>query len=157
VPAAAKIPDSLTVATVIDARFPVGAVALYSDTASVTPDPLTPGALPAPSAVRPTLAEWEPGRMRITLEGADAKPSYLLIAETWYPEWRATVDGREAAVLRADHALLSVVVPAGAQSVELSHHSPIYQTGKLVTLAALLLTAGLIAVPMLPRWRAVRV
>ncbi len=89
--------------------------------------------------------------MRVTLDGAAAKPTYLVIGETWYPDWHATVDGKAAPVLRADHALLSVVLPPGAREVTLRFASAAYARGKLVTLAAVLVTLALLAAPRWPR------
>lgn len=42
----------------------------------------------------------------------------LRLADLWYPDWTATVDGKPAEILRADHALRAVVVPAGEHVVE---------------------------------------
>jgi hypothetical protein len=151
---AAKVPEAQLVPTVIDPRFPLNSVVLYSDTTSVTPEPLN-GKVPAPPAVRATLAEWAPGRMRIRLDGDAAKPSYLLIGETWHPDWHAEVDGKAAPVLRANEALLSVVLPPGARQVGLHFHSTQYDRGRLVTWVALLLTAALFVWPYLGRWRRV--
>lgn len=153
-PGAAKLPDDQVVATVIDPRFPYDALALYPDTASVSPEPIRAGQLPPPSNVRATLADWAPGRMRIILEGNDPKPAYLLVSETWYPDWHARVDGKPAALLRADHALLSVVVPPGAREVTLDFSSAAYARGKLVTLGALLVALALVLVPALRARRA---
>jgi hypothetical protein len=153
-PGAAKLPDDQVVATVVDPRFPYDVLALYPDTASVSPEPIRAGQLPQPSHVRATLADWAPGRMRITLEGSDPKPAYLLVSETWYPDWHARVDGKPAALLRADHALLSVVVPPGAREVTLDFSSAAYARGKLVTLAALLVALALVLVPVLRARRA---
>ena len=153
VPAAAKVPEDQLVPTVIDPRFPYSFVALYPDTASVTPEPIRGGQLPAPSPVKATLAAWAPGQMRIALQGAAAKPSYLIVGETWYPDWHATVDGKSAPVHRADHALISVVLPPGAREVSLHFASAAYARGKLVTLAALLVTALLLATPLWTRRR----
>jgi uncharacterized membrane protein YfhO len=89
--------------------------------------------------------------MRITLEGAASKPSYLLIAENWYPDWHATVDGKPAPLYRADHTLLSVVLPPGAREVTLRFASAAYVRGQLVTLAALLVTLALLAASWWPR------
>jgi uncharacterized membrane protein YfhO len=77
----------------------------------------------------------------------------LVISETWCPDWHATVDGRPATVLRADHALLSVVVPPGGREVTLRFASAAYARGKLVTLAAVLVTLALLAAPWWPRRR----
>jgi hypothetical protein len=153
VPAAAKLPEDQLVPTVIDPRFPYNSVALYPDTASVTPEPIRGGQLAAPSPVKATLAAWAPGQMRIALQGAAAKPSYLVVGETWYPDWHATVDGKPAPVHRADHALISVVLPPGAREVSLHFASAAYARGKLVTLAALLVTALLLATPLWTRRR----
>jgi uncharacterized membrane protein YfhO len=103
-----------------------------------------------PVPVRATLADWAPGQMRITLDGAAERPSYLVVGETWYPDWHAAVDGKSAPLLRADHALLSVVLPPGAREVTLHFASATYAKGKLVTLAALLATAVLLSAPL---WR----
>src|SRR2546421_9438861 len=61
--------------------------------------------------------------------------SYLLIAENWYPDWEATVDGQPAAVLRGDYSLLTVALPAGAKVVELrseEHTSELQSRSDLV-------------------------
>jgi uncharacterized membrane protein YfhO len=93
--------------------------------------------------------------MRITLEGAAAKPSYLLVAENWYPDWHAKVDGRATPVHRADHTLLSVVLPAGAKEVTFTFASAAYSKGKLVTLLAVLVTVALLGASWWPGRRAV--
>lgn len=149
--AAVKVPDDQTVATVIDPRFPVSRLVLFSDTAAVTPARIAPGKIPSPPEVTARLTEWAPGRMRVALSGQDSVQTYLLISETWYPDWHVTVDGKPAAALRGDNALLTVALPAGARDVALQFHSPSYDRGKLVTALALLLTAALIAVPRIRR------
>ena len=142
IPGAAKLPEDQAVATVVDPRFPVDAVLLLPDTASVTP-----AAIPSLGAdstkVQASLAEWMPGRMRITLEGSEQRPLYLLVGETWYPDWHAEVDGRAAAVHRGDHALLAIELPPGAREVRLSFASADYARGKLVSLSALLVIIAL--------------
>ena len=153
-PGAAKLPEDQVVPTVIDPRFPYQAIALYSDTvSSVRPEPIRGGQPPAPVPVTPTLASWAPGEIRITLTGAATKPSYLIVGETWYPDWHATVDGQPAPVLRGDHALLSVVLPPGAREVTLQFASAAYRRGQLVTLVAVLVTLGLFASRWWPRRR----
>jgi uncharacterized membrane protein YfhO len=63
------------------------------------------------------------------------------------------VDGKPAPVLRGDHALLTVPVPAGAREVALDFHSPEYARGKLISLLALLGIAGLSGWTLLRRRR----
>jgi hypothetical protein len=142
IPGAARLPEEQAVATVVDPRFPVDAVVLLPDTAS-----LTPAAIPSLGAdstkVRASLAEWAPGRMRISLEGEEQRPLYLLISETWYPDWHAEVDGQAVPVLRGDHALLTIELPPGSRDVQLHFASEDYTRGKIMTLLALLVILGL--------------
>jgi hypothetical protein len=139
-PVAAKVPNGQTAPTVVNPRFPVRQVALYPDSATLELPPL-PQPLPAPT-VTAAVTDWRPGSMRIALTGQSAGAGYLVVAENWYPDWTATVDGQPVPVRRADHSLLSVVVPAGAREVTFRFDSPAYRTGKLVTLFSLLLAAG---------------
>ena len=67
-------------------------VALYPDSAPVTPAPLD-DQLPAAPTATARLLSWDAGRMRIGIEGRDERPLYLVIGENWYKDWRATLDG----------------------------------------------------------------
>jgi len=145
---AAKLAEDQIVPTVLDQRFPYNQLALYSDSASLSPDKIRPGQIPGPTPVTASVAAWAPGEMRITLSGSASTPSYLVVGENWYPDWHATVDGKPAAVHRADYTLLSVVLPPGAREVRLWFASRSYPLGKVVTALALLITLGLYAVPL---------
>ncbi len=146
-PAVVKVPDAQAPAALADPRFPYQQVAVVPDTVALTPEPIRPGQLPEPAVSRAEVAEWEPGRMRIALTGQDPKPTYLVVSESWYPDWHASVDGKDAPLLRIDHALLGVVLPPGAREVRLWFESASYARGRVVTVLAVLLTAGLLASP----------
>jgi len=149
--AAAKAPDDQIVNAVVDPRFPYDRVVLYPDTASVAVEDIS--RIPDPSPVSPTLAQWEPGSMRVELDGAVDRPQYLLVAETWYPDWHATVDGVPTAVLRGQGALLSVELPPGASEVELTFRTSGYRTGAVISLLSLVGVLVWITVPMVLRRR----
>jgi hypothetical protein len=152
VPGAAKLPEDQAVPTIVDPRFPLNSVVLLPDTTSVTPPPLN--TQQEPSSVRASVADWAPGRMRIALEGSDRRPLYLVVAENWYRDWHATVDGKPAPVLRGDYTLITVPVPPGAREVRLDFASPAYRMGRWITWVALLVIAGLLAWPVIQRRRA---
>ncbi len=141
VPGAAKLPEGQVVATIVDARFPVNSVVVLPDTASIKPEPLRTQGDSTP--VRATLAEWAPGKMRVTLQGSDPRPTYLVVAENWYPDWHAQVDGKSVAVHRGNHTLLTVALPSGAREVTFSFGSARYRLGRVVTLLAVLAALGL--------------
>ena len=87
-----------------------------------------------------------PDELMIELPGLQA--GFVVCREQWAPGWRAQVDGVEAPVLRVNHALRAVPVPAGARRVELRHADEQARLGLVVSiLAALALWAA---------WRAER-
>jgi len=84
-------------------------------------------------------------RVNVTTPGA----GLLRLADQWYPDWQATVDGKPAEILRADHLLRAVVVPAGRHAVEFRFVSKSVAQGLTLSLvsagiALLLLGAGIV-------------
>jgi hypothetical protein len=137
VPAAAKGDTDQIVPTLIDPRLDFNRIVLFDRTEAINPLPVTE--MPAPSPSRATFAHWSPGRMSIAIDPAPPQDSYLLIAENWYPDWHATVDGQPTTALRGDQTFLTVPVKAGARQVELQFSSRYFALGKLITMASLLL------------------
>ena len=83
-----------------------------------------------------------PGRWRIQARGA--QPALVVVAESWFPGWKARVDGAPAPVVQADGSFLGVPVDAGDHLVTLEYHRPgTAVAGRLLTAATLLLVAGL--------------
>lgn len=85
--------------------------------------------------------------MTVALDPAPPAPSYVVVAENWYIDWQATVDGATAPVLRGDEALITVPVPARARHVDLVYHSARYHAGRIVSILASLLLAGCLVGP----------
>jgi hypothetical protein len=145
--AAAKLPEVQVVPTILDPRFPVNGAVLLPDTSSAQVGPLSQ---PLPmSRVVAVVTEWTPGRMTIALRGADTTASHLLIAENWYPDWHATVDGQPGVVRRADHTLISVDLPPGARQVQVWFSSPTYARGKMLSLFALAIAIAMAVGPII--------
>jgi hypothetical protein len=53
----------------------------------------------------------------VVLETRSPAPALLVLADSAYPGWRSTVDGRPAEVVRANRLLRAVAVPAGIHQV----------------------------------------
>jgi hypothetical protein len=49
--------------------------------------------------------------------GPLSEPRVLVLTESHYPGWRATVNGQPAEILRADDAFMAVALPAGSHEV----------------------------------------
>jgi hypothetical protein len=60
-----------------------------------------------------TTERPRPGEVRVSAMG----PGLLVLTDSWYPGWRATVDGVEAEILRADATFRGVVVGEGSHDV----------------------------------------
>jgi hypothetical protein len=145
VPQAIKVSEDDIPPTVAAPNFPLNSYVLFADSTSVQGiKPTAAMTMPLPATTVATLASWEPGAMTVKLTGSDTRTTYLMVAENWYPDWHATIDGKVAPTHRADGALLSVELPPGAREVTLKFDVDAYHTGKLVALLALLMTAGLI-------------
>jgi hypothetical protein len=152
VPAAVKALPEQIVPTLIDPRLDYDRLVLFDTSQRVNPLPITVTVDKLqPSASRATVAAWSPGKMSITLDPAPAAPSYVVVAENWYKDWHATVDGSPTEVYRGDQSLITVPVPAGSRRIELRFDAQDYRTGKRATqLSLLVLVLGLVVPPV---WR----
>jgi uncharacterized membrane protein YfhO len=54
---------------------------------------------------------------RVTLRASLEAPGYLILADLYYPGWRATVNGAVVPVLRADGVFRALALPAGEHEI----------------------------------------
>jgi hypothetical protein len=93
------------------------------------------GSAPAEVAVEEDADDYQ--RVRVDAQG----DGMLVIADAFQPDWFARVDGEEVPIVRADHAMKGVPVPAGTHTVEISYEPAgwgLLPWVSLVTLVALL-------------------
>jgi hypothetical protein len=74
----------------------------------------------------------------IALQVIAATDELLVTSEVYYPGWRATVDGVETPILRADYAFRAVPVRAGAHRVDMVFDPWSVKIGIAVTLLTLI-------------------
>jgi len=153
IPAAVKVAnDSAIPPTLADPRLPgYDRVVLLPSNAPINPPALQ--GLPAPSLSKARVTAWDAGKMTVELDPAPRDSSYVMIAENWYLDWRASVDGQPGMVLRGDNALLTIPVAPGARKIELSYHSRTYTRGKVIAFVTLLIVLAGFAVPLVARRR----
>jgi hypothetical protein len=151
VPAALKVDTARIIPTLLNPLMDFGRLALLTPDVPLSPRPIS--AMPAPSPSKAAVTTWEPGRMSIALDPAPDSASYLVVAENWYPDWHATVDGAPATTIRADWALIAVPIPAGARRVDLWFQSPGYVLGRGISIASVGVTLALMLVPAVIRRR----
>ncbi len=101
-----------------------------SEVVLTEPSPLTLDGQAATGSVR--WLERSPDRLELAV--TSERPALLVVADNWFPAWKATVDGESAPVLRAYHTLRAVPVPAGEHVVEMAYESTIVHRSLLVSL-----------------------
>lgn len=110
------------------------------------PSPIELDGAPASGAV--TWLSRTPNEL--TLSVTTERPALLVVADNWFPAWRATVDGADAPVLRAYHTLRAVPVPAGEHEVVMRYQSAAVSRSLWVSL---ILLVGLVGATAAQTWR----
>jgi hypothetical protein len=100
-----------------------------------SPPPVDEGAV-AGNAVAYVLRQ-EAGRIWVDVRTPYA--GYLVLSDTDYPGWRASVDGEPVEILQANHAFRAVIVNGGEHLVLFEYAPRSFQMGAGITLAAGLL------------------
>lgn len=139
-PVIVKADDEATTNTLLDPRFDVRRAALFANDAQVKAQQVT--TLPEALPIETSTSGYRPGHFVIDLKTPAPAGSALIVSENYYPGWSATADGNAVPVWRADMSLMGVELPAGARRLEFNFASKPYETGKLITLIALLLSLG---------------
>ncbi len=80
----------------------------------------------------------------ISIDVETSREGMLVLSEIFYPAWKAKIDNETAPVHRVNYALRGVVVPEGTHTVRLFYQSAAFNTGAIISLLSLALTAGLI-------------
>ena len=101
-------------------------------------------------AIPPALADGS-GTVRVdegapgalTLAVSASSPALLVVAQSWFPGWRAHVDGQEAPVQRADYVAMAVPIAAGEHRVVLSYGSRAVHAAAALSALALVATVAL--------------
>jgi hypothetical protein len=83
---------------------------------------------------RTAIASDTPRRVVVDVDAPE--DGYLVLADTFYPGWTASVDGRPTEIARANVAVRAVGVPAGRHRVVFEFEAPAFYRGLLVTSVA---------------------
>jgi hypothetical protein len=89
----------------------------------------------------------------VTVDVSARRAGRLVLLDTFYPGWEATVDGRPATIEAANAAFRAVAVQAGRHEVRFEYRPASVRIGGIVSLVALaaLLGVGVLAAKRAPR------
>ncbi|MCB9451321.1 MAG: YfhO family protein [Anaerolineaceae bacterium] len=85
------------------------------------------------------MAQVESGE--ITIPVGETTGGWLVLAQTDYPGWEASIDGKPAEIRRANGAFQAVAVPNGAQIVTFSYHPWWLWPGAFLSIVGVVLLA----------------
>ncbi len=70
-------------------------------------------------------------------ESESATNGFVVFSEIYYPKgWKATIDGKETEILRADYVLRALNIPAGKHTIEFTFKPDAYVIGNKITQAS---------------------
>ncbi|MBI4367517.1 MAG: YfhO family protein [Deltaproteobacteria bacterium] len=95
---------------------------------------------------RATIAAQQSDRVAIDVEASG--PRVLVLTDTYYPGWRATVDGHATPIYRANYVFRAVAVPAGRHHIVFRYCPASFYWGAGVSGLALI---GILGVGCRPR------
>lgn len=104
-----------------------------------------PGGFISGSAMTVTNVAFSDASIRATVSGNGGP---VTIRETWFPRWRATVNGRPIPVHRDERGDMTVDLPPGTSQIDLRYIvNPVDWLGRILSAAAVLLTVLLVCWP----------
>lgn len=82
------------------------------------------------------------GPRRLSFKSNNSKEGFAVFSDIYYPNgWTATIDSKEAKILRTNYVLRGLVVPAGKHEIAFSFDPPYFATGeRLGLIGSILLT-----------------
>jgi len=89
--------------------------------------------------------EHAPNRVKLAVELS--RPGYVVLLERYDPNWHATVDGREATVLRANQLFRAVYTEPGRHEVDFYYRQRGLKAGLVISFATITLLVALFALP----------
>ncbi len=120
------------------------------ETAFITA-PLTPmqaeGKKPGDKGATAQIVQENPLHLEIAADSPQS--GVLIVADTYYPGWHATVDGQAAEIYRANLNFRGIYIPAGKHTITMAYEPQSWRTGAIVSAISLgifliLLTAAFI-------------
>ena len=85
------------------------------------------------SLAKINLVDYKPNYIKYTTENANK--GLAVFSEIFYPKgWIATIDGKEAKILRTNYTLRGLEIPAGKHTVEFKFEPQVVKTGSTIVL-----------------------
>lgn len=84
-----------------------------------------------------SFTSYSPGRMDLKTKSKNG--NLLYVSETYFPGWKAYVDGNEVKLYRANYTFMSLLVPSGDHQVSLKYEPSSIRIGSLFSVFSIVL------------------
>jgi hypothetical protein len=111
------------------------------------------GSAPAAAAPGGSARLLSDEAQRVRIDATAPRRSLLVLTDTWFPGWKATVDGHPAPLQRVDYLLRGVTVGPGHHLVEMRYAPSGWRIGRIVSVVSLLVLIALAVLGLRARRR----
>jgi hypothetical protein len=118
-------------------RFEPKKMALVETSVPFSPQPTDPNAVA-------TIQEHS--ETNLSVQTQSAQSAFLVLADTYYPGWEATIDGKASKIFQTNYISRGVVVPAGKHTVEFKFNPLSFRLGLGICMASFALLLYLLVI-----------
>ena len=88
-----------------------------------------------------TVALYQPERVRLAVDAPT--DGYVILTDSYYPGWQATIDGEPTTIVRANYLFRAVPVSVGSHEIEFVYRPQPFRVGAILSGLAIALVAAL--------------
>jgi uncharacterized membrane protein YfhO len=103
-----------------------------------------PMILPALDHANETISAVKDHGNEVSIQAQTSDTAYLVLTDTYYPGWEATIDGIPAPVLRCNYAMRAVLLPPGEHHIQCIFLPQSFQVGRALSIASAVLLLGIV-------------
>ena len=93
------------------------------------------------------IVKIDKGLMEI--QAKTAHPAFLVVSDTYYPGWTATINGVFAHLYRTNYLFRGLLVPSGTSTVRMKYKPASFRWGLIITAGSFLLIVFVAALPIM--------
>ncbi len=87
------------------------------------------------------IVEYSPNK--VTMQTSSTTPQYLVLTDSYYPGWKASIDEKPSGIYRANYTFRTVLVPQGNHTVVFQYRPFSFMLGAFVSAASLIIILGM--------------
>lgn len=129
--------DLTALGKIMDINFPLGKRIVLDSNPGISPDVSTK--IKAVQSVKYDLYENQESIVKVNTN----KDGMLFVSDSYYPGWKAFVDGKETKIYTADFAFRAIEIPKGEHSVRMVYEPKSFSDGVKLSVLSLVLLVGL--------------